>query len=122
MTARERGMPEAELDLRLQRLLFLSDGVYAIAVILLAVELVLPEATADLHGGDLLRNREKYALRVSRRPAVTIAGHASRGAAHAESEAGSLRDPRLRLGEVQRLLPRRARRRARSERVRVVLP
>ena len=43
-------MPEAELDLRLQRLLFLTNGVYAIAVTLLAVELVLPEAAADLHG------------------------------------------------------------------------
>ncbi len=47
-------MPEAELDLRLQRLLFLSDGVYAIAATLLAVELVLPEAAADLHGRELL--------------------------------------------------------------------
>ena len=47
-------MPEAEMDLRLQRLLFLSDGVYAIAATLLAVELVLPEASADLHGRELL--------------------------------------------------------------------
>src|SRR5215207_1237425 len=50
----EQDMPEAELDLRLQRLLFFADGVYAIAVTLLAVELVLPEAAADLHGGALL--------------------------------------------------------------------
>ncbi|MBA3490897.1 MAG: DUF1211 domain-containing protein [Rubrobacteraceae bacterium] len=49
-------MPEAELDLRLHRLLFFADGVYAIAVTLLAVELVLPEAAADLHGQDLLRS------------------------------------------------------------------
>ena len=47
-------MPGAELDLRLHRLLFFADGVYAIAVTLLAVEQVLPEAAADLHGQDLL--------------------------------------------------------------------
>jgi len=47
-------MPDAEMDLRLQRLLFLSDGVYAIAATLLAVELVLPETAADLHGCELL--------------------------------------------------------------------
>ena len=49
-------MPEAELDLRLQRLLFLCDGIYAIAATLLALELVLPEATADLSGRDLLNS------------------------------------------------------------------
>jgi hypothetical protein len=42
----EQAIPEAELDLRLHRLLFLADGVYAIAVILPAVELVLPEPPA----------------------------------------------------------------------------
>ena len=47
-------MSEAELDLRLQRLLFFAGGVYAIAVTLLAVELVLPEAAAALYGGALL--------------------------------------------------------------------
>jgi uncharacterized membrane protein len=41
-------------DSQLERLLFLSDGVYAIALTLLAVELVLPESAADLHGGALL--------------------------------------------------------------------
>jgi uncharacterized membrane protein len=34
-------MPKAELDLRLHRLLLFSDGVDAIAVTLLAVELLL---------------------------------------------------------------------------------
>jgi TMEM175 potassium channel family protein len=47
-------MPESELDQRLQRLLFLADGVYAIAATLLAVELVLPAAAADLSGRELL--------------------------------------------------------------------
>jgi uncharacterized membrane protein len=47
-------MPEAELDSRLQRLIFLTDGVYAIALTLLAVELVLPEAAVPLHGDELL--------------------------------------------------------------------
>jgi uncharacterized membrane protein len=51
---REQQMREPELDLRLHRLLLFSDGVYAIAVTLLAVELVLPEAAAELHGRDLL--------------------------------------------------------------------
>jgi hypothetical protein len=40
----------SEQDPRLHRLLFLSDGVYAIALTLLAVELVLPGTAADLHG------------------------------------------------------------------------
>jgi len=44
----------SERDPRLERLLFLSDGVYAIALTLLAVELVLPEEAADLHGSRLL--------------------------------------------------------------------
>ena len=50
----EQKMPEAEMDLRLHRLLFLADGIYAIATTLLAVELVLPEAATDLHGRQLL--------------------------------------------------------------------
>ena len=49
-------MPEAELDMRLHRLLFFSDGVYAIAATFLAVELILPETAAELHGRELLRS------------------------------------------------------------------
>ena len=41
-------MSETEVDLRLQRLLFFLDGVCAIAVTLLAVELVLPEGDRRL--------------------------------------------------------------------------
>jgi uncharacterized membrane protein len=41
-------------DPRLHRLLILSDGVYAIALTLLAVELALPESTRDLRGVALL--------------------------------------------------------------------
>lgn len=42
--------PSPDRDSRLDRLLALSDGVFAIALTLLAVELTLPEAAADLHG------------------------------------------------------------------------
>ena len=45
--------PVSERDPRLDRLLFLADGVFAISLTLLAVELTLPEA-ADLQGRDLL--------------------------------------------------------------------
>jgi TMEM175 potassium channel family protein len=45
---------QAELDLRLHRLIFLADGVYAIAMTLLAVDLFLPEATSQLRGDELL--------------------------------------------------------------------
>lgn len=45
-----------ERDPRLDRLSALSDGVYAIALTLLAVELGLPEAAADLHGRALLES------------------------------------------------------------------
>lgn len=41
-------------DSRLERLIFLCDGVYAIALTLLAVELVLPESAVDLQDGLLL--------------------------------------------------------------------
>src|SRR5215210_4178072 len=56
MADQNTGAPTAasDRDPRLERLLFLSDGVYAIALTLLAVELVLPETAADLHGGALL--------------------------------------------------------------------
>ena len=40
--------PSPERDSRLDRLLALADGVFAIALTLLAVELTLPEAAADL--------------------------------------------------------------------------
>jgi uncharacterized membrane protein len=44
----------SERDPRLERVIFLSDGVYAIGLTLLAVELVLLEAAADLHDYALL--------------------------------------------------------------------
>jgi uncharacterized membrane protein len=45
-----------ERDSRLERLIFLSDGVYAIALTLFAIELVLPESSADLHDRELLKS------------------------------------------------------------------
>jgi len=50
------GLSVSRRDPRLERLLFLSDGVYAIALTLLAVELVLPESAAGLHGDRLLES------------------------------------------------------------------
>ena len=44
----------SERDPRLERAIFLSDGVYAIGLTPLAVELVLLEAAADLHDYALL--------------------------------------------------------------------
>jgi uncharacterized membrane protein len=46
--------PSPERDPRLDRLLALADGVFAISLTLLAVELTLPEAAAELHGQALL--------------------------------------------------------------------
>jgi uncharacterized membrane protein len=47
-------MQEVEPDRRLHRLLILSDGVFAISLTLLAVQLALPEGSQDLRGGALL--------------------------------------------------------------------
>ena len=49
-------MSASERDPRLDRLFALTDGVYAIALTLLAIELVLPAASEHLHGEDLLRS------------------------------------------------------------------
>jgi len=46
----------SERNSRLERLIFLTDGVYAIALTLLAVELVLPESAVDLHDDLLLES------------------------------------------------------------------
>jgi uncharacterized membrane protein len=46
----------SERNSRLERLIFLSDGVYAIALTLLAVELVLPESAVDLRDPGLLES------------------------------------------------------------------
>ena len=48
--------PVPKRDPRLDRLIFLADGVYAIALTLLAVELGLSEAAADLEGRALLES------------------------------------------------------------------
>jgi uncharacterized membrane protein len=44
---------QTELDPRLHRLIFLADGVYAIAMTLLAIDLFLPEATSQFSGDEL---------------------------------------------------------------------
>jgi uncharacterized membrane protein len=49
-------MSASERDPRLDRLFALVDGVYAIALTLLAVELVLPRASEHVQGEDLLRS------------------------------------------------------------------
>jgi uncharacterized membrane protein len=49
-------MLAAQRDPRLDRLFALIDGVYAIALTLLAVELVLPQASEHLHGETLLQS------------------------------------------------------------------
>jgi len=49
-------MSASERDPRLDRLFALTDGVYAIALTLLAVELVLPAASEHLHEEALLRS------------------------------------------------------------------
>jgi uncharacterized membrane protein len=49
-------MSASERDPRLDRLFALVDGVYAIALTLLAVELALPEAAKHLHGEALLQS------------------------------------------------------------------
>jgi|SRR5215213_5577711 len=49
-------MLASERDPRLDRLFALVDGVYAIALTLLAIELALPEASEHLHGEALLQS------------------------------------------------------------------
>ena len=51
----QRAGPGPGRDPGLERLLFLTDGVFAIAMTLLAVELHLPEAAGEAHRGELLR-------------------------------------------------------------------
>ena len=48
--------PERPEDPRLERLIFLVDGVYAIALTLLAIELALPASAEGLHGNELLHS------------------------------------------------------------------
>jgi uncharacterized membrane protein len=47
-------MAASERDPRLDRLFALTDGVYAIALTILAIELVLPAGSEHLHGEELL--------------------------------------------------------------------
>ncbi len=52
----KKKMLASERDPRLDRLFALTDGVYAIALTLLAIELALPEASEHLHGEALLQS------------------------------------------------------------------
>ena len=62
--------PSPERDSRLDRLLTLADGVFAIALTLLAVELTLPEAAADLHGQGQSAGRRRGSAETEKSPGL----------------------------------------------------